>query len=235
MTTPNLGLTELANQQNQYLNANATFAIIDALLQTPVISMTLTAAPASPANGALYIMASAWAGVTGAAAGKLALYRTGSGWIVITPKEGWKFECAADEITYRYDGASWLPWAAGGSSAQQSIIAACSDELTPITAGAGKLSFRVPYAFNLTGVRASLRTAQTSGSVFTVDINADGTSILSTELTVDNGEKTSSTADVPAVISAAALADDAEITVDVDQVGDGTAAGLKVYLIGSPA
>ena len=48
MTTPNLNLTELANQQNQYLNANATFAIIDALLQTPVISMTLTAAPASP-------------------------------------------------------------------------------------------------------------------------------------------------------------------------------------------
>lgn len=116
MTTPNLGLTELANQQNQYLNANATFAIIDALLQTPVTSMTLTAAPASPANGALYIMASAWAGVTGAAAGRLALYRTGSGWIVITPKEGWKKEVLADEVTYRYDGAEWLEWSAGGGA-----------------------------------------------------------------------------------------------------------------------
>lgn len=115
MTTPNLALTELANGQANYLNANEAFAIIDALLQTPVISKTLTAAPGSPANGALYIMASAWAGVTGAAAGKLALYRTGSGWIVITPKEGWKFECAADEITYRYDGADWLEWSAGGA------------------------------------------------------------------------------------------------------------------------
>ena len=112
MSTPNLGLTELANQQSQYLNANATFAIIDALLQTPVISKTLTAAPGSPADGALYIMASAWAGVTGAAAGRLALYRTGGGWIVITPKEGWKKEVLADEITYRYDGADWIEWSA---------------------------------------------------------------------------------------------------------------------------
>lgn len=115
MTTPNIGLTELANGQANFLNANEAFAIIDALLQTPVISKTLTAAPGSPANGALYIMASAWAGITGAAAGKLALYRAGSGWIVITPKEGWKFECAEDEITYRYDGADWLEWSAGGA------------------------------------------------------------------------------------------------------------------------
>ena len=35
-----------------------------------------------------------------------------------------------------------------------------------------------------------------------------------------------------AVRSATALADDAEITVDVDQIGDGTAKGLKVTLIG---
>ncbi|WP_341706542.1 DUF2793 domain-containing protein [Halopseudomonas sp.] len=122
MTTPNIGLTELANGQANFLNANETFAIIDALLQTPVISKTLTAAPGSPANGALYIMASAWAGVTGAAAGKLALYRTGSGWIVITPKEGWKFECAADEITYRYDGADWLEWSAGGAGGWDDLI-----------------------------------------------------------------------------------------------------------------
>lgn len=107
MTTPNIGLTELANGQANYLNANDAFARIDALLQTPVISKTLTAAPASPANGALYIMASAWAGITGSAANKLALWRTGSGWLVITPKEGWRFEVAADEVVYRYDGATW--------------------------------------------------------------------------------------------------------------------------------
>lgn len=34
------------------------------------------------------------------------------------------------------------------------------------------------------------------------------------------------------MISDALLADDAEISIDIDQVGDGTAKGLKVMLIG---
>lgn len=117
----------------------------------------------------------------------------------------------------------------------QSIIVAASDESTALTTGTAKVTFRMPYAFTLTGVRASLTTAQASGSVFTVDINEGGTSILSTKLTIDNTEKTSTTAATAAVISDSALADDAEITVDIDQVGDGTAAGLKVTLLGTKA
>jgi len=112
------------------------------------------------------------------------------------------------------------------------MILDCSDETTALTAGTGKKTFRMPWPFALDEVRASLSTAQTSGSIFTVDINEGGTSILSTKITIDNGEKTSVTAAAPAVISDAALADDAEITIDIDQVGDGTAKGLKVYLIG---
>ncbi|MED5492663.1 MAG: DUF2793 domain-containing protein [Pseudomonadota bacterium] len=138
MSTPNLNLTELANQQNQYLNANATFAIIDALLQTPVISITLTAAPASPANGALYIMASAWAGITGAAAGRLALYRTGAGWIVITPKEGWKKEVLADGLTYRFNGTAWLEWIASSATAWGDITGTLSSQADLASALAGK-------------------------------------------------------------------------------------------------
>lgn len=113
------------------------------------------------------------------------------------------------------------------------IGVACSDETTALTAGAAKTTFRVPKAITLTGVRASLTTAQTSGSTFTVDINASGTSILSTKLTIDNTEKTSTTAATAAVISDTSLADDEEVTVDIDQVGDGTATGLKVWLIGT--
>lgn len=109
---------------------------------------------------------------------------------------------------------------------------ACSDEATALTAGTGKIAFRLRQAMTLTGVRASLSTAQVGGSIFTVDINESGTSVLSTKLTIDNGEKTSTTAVTPAVISDTALADDAEITIDIDQVGDGTAKGLKITLIG---
>lgn len=115
----------------------------------------------------------------------------------------------------------------------QSIIVAASDETTALTTGTAKVTFRMPYAFTLAAVRASLTTAQASGSIFTVDINEGGTTILSTKLTIDNTEKTSTTATTSAVISDTALADDTEITIDIDQVGNGTAKGLKVVLIGT--
>jgi hypothetical protein len=123
-------------------------------------------------------------------------------------------------------------WAAQANPVE-SIIIACSDETTALTTGTAKVTFRMPYAFTLTAVRASVTTAPT-GSVLTVDINEGGTTILSTKLTIDATEKTSTTAATPAVISDTALADDAEITIDVDTVGSSVAgAGLKVVLIGT--
>jgi hypothetical protein len=115
------------------------------------------------------------------------------------------------------------------------LVVAASDETTALTTGTAKITFRMPRAVTLTSVRASLTTAQASGSIFTVDINEAGTSILSTKLTIDNTEKTSTTAATPPVISDANLADDAEMTIDIDQIGDGTAKGLKVTLIGTRA
>jgi hypothetical protein len=114
----------------------------------------------------------------------------------------------------------------------EDIIIACSDETTALTTGVAKVTFRMPYTMTLNQVRASLSTAQSSGSIFTVDINDGGTSVLSTKLTIDNTEKTSTTAATPAVISDSTLAANAEITIDIDQVGDGTAKGLKVILSG---
>lgn len=121
----------------------------------------------------------------------------------------------------------------GGGSTTTAIPIAASDESTPLTTGVAKVTFRMPFGFMLTGLRGSVTTAPT-GSVLTVDINQGGTSILSTKLTIDAGEKTSTTAATPAVISDAALGDDAEITIDIDTVGSTVAgAGLKVYLIGT--
>jgi hypothetical protein len=115
----------------------------------------------------------------------------------------------------------------------EAIQLAASDETTALTTGTAKVTFRMPFAMTLTAVRASLTTAQASGTIFTVDINESGTTILSTKLTIDNTEKTSTTAATPAVISDTALADDAEITIDIDQIGNGTATGLKITLIGT--
>lgn len=106
------------------------------------------------------------------------------------------------------------------------------DETTPISTGTVKLTRRAPFPFTITEARASLAVAQASGSILTVEVRINGTSIFSTNITFDNTERTSLTATVQPVLAVASIADDDEITVDVDQIGDGTAAGLKVYLIG---
>ena len=113
------------------------------------------------------------------------------------------------------------------------IPIACSDETTALTTGTGKVTLRMPFALTGVTVRASLTTAQTAGNLLTVDVKEGGASIFSTKLTFDNTEKTTTTAQVPAVVSDASLADDAEITIDITQIGDGTAKGLKVYILGS--
>lgn len=115
------------------------------------------------------------------------------------------------------------------------IQVAVSDETTALTAGTSKLTFRMPFAMTLTEVRASVSTAPTHTTTpLTVDINEAGATILSTKLTFDTTEKTTTTASTPPVISDTGLADDAEITIDIDTIADGTAgAGLKVTLIGT--
>jgi hypothetical protein len=104
---------------------------------------------------------------------------------------------------------------------------AISDQTTAITTGTAKFTTRFP-ACTVLAVRASLNTASSSG-IPTVDINEAGTTILSTKLTIDANEKTSTTAATAAVISDSTIADDAEITFDIDTAGTG-AKGLIVTM-----
>jgi hypothetical protein len=128
-----------------------------------------------------------------------------------------------------YAGTSVI--AAGVNLNVETLVVSVSDETTAITTGTAKVTFRMPWGMTLTAVRASLSAASSSGTP-TIDINDGGTTILSTKLTIDVSEKTSTTAATPAVISDTALADDAEITIDIDVAGT-DAKGLKVYLIGT--
>ena len=96
-----------------------------------------------------------------------------------------------------------------GKATKLAIGIACSDETTDLTTGTAKATFRMPFAFELSEVRSNVTTAPT-GSVLTVDINEGGTTILSTKLTIDAGEKTSTTAATAAVISDSSLHDDAD-------------------------
>lgn len=142
----------------------------------------------------------------------------------------------SQSLTHNQVDANWTAIEASVNSGTSLYVAygfACSDETTALTTGAAKVTFRMPHAMTVTAVRATVTTAPT-GSTIIVDINDSGTTILSTTLTIDATEKTSTTAATPAVISDSALADDAEITIDIDQIGSTIAgAGLKVWIIGN--
>jgi len=110
------------------------------------------------------------------------------------------------------------------------IVLACSDETTDLADGIARVTFRMPWAATLTGVRLNVNTAPT-GSALIVDVNEAGVSVFSTRPQIDISAKTSVGSSVTPVISDSALAADAEITVDIDQVGSTIKGkGLKVAL-----
>jgi hypothetical protein len=232
MTTPRLGAPELVsgqatpettvNEQIRFVEqAGNRFIVKDKDLATP---------PGSPANGDAYIVAASPTGAWSGKAKSIAFYMN-TAWNFITPIEGTKAYIQDEDSESTYDGSAWGAVVSSGNPTETFAIA-CSDETTAITAGTAKATFRMPYAFTVTAVRASVTTAPT-GSTILIDINESGTTILSTKLMIDASEKTSTTAATAAVISDASLADDAEITIDFDQVGSTIAGtGVKVYLIG---
>ncbi len=119
------------------------------------------------------------------------------------------------------------------------LVIAVSDETTSLTTGTGKVTFRMPFAMTLfagnAGVRGSVNLAPT-GSTIIVDVNEGagaGTTILSTKLSIDASEFTSLSAASTVVVSDTSLADDANMTIDIDQIGSTIPGkGLKVVLRG---
>lgn len=233
MTLPWSGGTEWAAAQATPWNAvNDSLRKLDAAAWGAILQdRDLSAPPGSCADGANYLVAGTGTGLWATYDGQMATA------IGTNASNGWKFRVIAvegfhifvrdEDVELRHNGTSFTAY-----GPREVLMISLSDETTALTTGTAKKTIRMPYAFTVTAVRASLVTAQTSGSVVTVDINGAGpTSILSTKLTFDNGEETTTTG-TPAVISDTSLADDEEVTFDIDQIGDGTAAGLKVSIIG---
>tara|TARA_R110000868_G_scaffold104279_3_gene287204 strand:+ start:774 stop:1409 length:636 start_codon:yes stop_codon:yes gene_type:complete len=149
-------------------------------------------------------------------------------------------DAAADKLVFWDDSASKLTYLAQGTGltidgttiyTNDVIVVACSDEVTAITTGTAKVTFRMPFAATLVSVRASL-TAATTGTEMQIDINETGTSVFNAgtaTLRINSGATTSVGATNAFVISDSSLADNAVMTIDVDQVGTG-AKGLKVHM-----
>jgi len=118
---------------------------------------------------------------------------------------------------------------------KQSLIVAISGETTALTVATALTTFRMPFNFQLSDVKASLTTAGGTSGTTTIDINSDGSSILSTKLTIDDGDLTSVGATTKYVFSKTQILANSKMTVDVDAItGSGAEAGGKITLIGYP-
>jgi hypothetical protein len=121
-----------------------------------------------------------------------------------------------------------------GKRAMVPFTVAASDETTALTTGTAVVTFRIPYACTMTQIpRANVNTVSSSG-LPEFNIKKNGTTIFSTNLTIDASEKTSATAATPAVLSGGSTtwADDDEVTVDIVTAGTGTkGAKITLYLI----
>lgn len=122
---------------------------------------------------------------------------------------------------------------AGGGVSQIPLYIPLSDDTTALTTGAAKYTFRMPFACTIDAVRLNAITAPT-GAAILVDVNESGSTIFSTRPSIAISAKTS-VGGTPAVLTDTTIADDAEMTVDIDQVGSTIAgAGLKLILYVTP-
>lgn len=113
--TTNLVLPYLAvGQAQKHVTVNETLRRLDAVVQLSAVSASVTTQPASPADGAVYIVP---AGKSGAdwnayANGALAYYRDGA-WEEVSPREGWIAYVKDTDQLLAYGGAAWILFAPG--------------------------------------------------------------------------------------------------------------------------
>lgn len=130
---------------------------------------------------------------------------------------------ASDDAVGSGGGGGGSGVAGKGDAAPQleTFVIPLGDKTSAITTGTPTQDFLVPYAMTLTEVGSYLSTVQASGSAYTQDVKANGTSIMATKITVDNGERSSLTAATPPAISAPSLNKGDLLTFPIDAAGTG--------------
>ena len=105
--TPLLGLPLLeAAQAQKHVTHNEALLLLDAAIHLSVITRTLTAPPATPADGDRYLVATAasgdWAGHDGAIA-----FREAGAWRFATARKGWRLWLEDEQLLLVYTGTLW--------------------------------------------------------------------------------------------------------------------------------
>lgn len=115
--TPRLSLPYLAaGQAQKHVTVNEGLSRLDALVQPCVVSRTVTAQPAAPADGAMWIRPAAATGADWAAAPVHSLMRFEAGaWEAIVPAAGFTAWVVDEGLMAVFDGTAWTGLAAGSA------------------------------------------------------------------------------------------------------------------------
>lgn len=113
-----------SGQAQKHVTVNESLLRLDALVQLSVVSATLATEPASPVDGAIYILPSGKSGANWAAManGALAYYRDGA-WEQIAPREGWLAFIEDVDAFLVYSGTTWVSVPVGDASIVTSMLA----------------------------------------------------------------------------------------------------------------
>lgn len=133
--TAKLGMADLANGAGNQLIANANFELLGQLVQAVVVDKDLSTPPVSPANGAMYIVASGNWGTGSDKTGKLAYWLSSVGiWTFITPGNGWSVWVTDEAKRYELVSGSWTIVASGGGGGSGDMLSTLLSTEASITA-----------------------------------------------------------------------------------------------------
>ena len=169
MTTKKLALTETANGQANYLSVNEALQKLDQIVQAGAVDKDLATPPGSPADGALYIVASGNWGTASSKAKQLAYWLDSAGaWGFIVPLTGWRVT-VLDELdgngvpkAYAYNGTDWV---IPENTAVAAPSATVTDSTTSRTLGLGDAGSYI----RMTNASASVVTVPPQSSVAWAD------------------------------------------------------------------
>jgi hypothetical protein len=105
--TTRLGLPLIAaGQAQKHVTHNEALRILDSLVQAVVVDRDLATPPASPAEGATWIVGASPTGAWSGHAGHLAI-RTDGVWTFLAPQPGWNVWVLDENCPLFWNGSAW--------------------------------------------------------------------------------------------------------------------------------
>jgi hypothetical protein len=127
-----------AAQAQKHVTHNAALLRLDAVVMLSVLDRDLDTPPASPAEGARYLVAASALGAWSGQDGKIAAWQDGT-WSFHAPREGWTCWIADEDLLLVFNGASWI--GAATQNAARIGINATADTANRLAVASGAVLF----------------------------------------------------------------------------------------------